>query len=161
MGPNRFGTKDGFELARRALDSRVEDLELDFEAISPQTVGGTFGVVLALGVLYHVKHPWLVLERVASVCDELLIVETHADLLGYRRPAMVFYPGAELSGDDSNWWGPNLAMVGALLRTVGFARVEVVFREPRRLRYARAAYHRLRGPRFHRQQGRLALHAWR
>ena len=53
--------------------------------------------MLFLGVLYHLKHPWPVLERVASVCDGLLIVETHADLLDLRRPAMALYPGAELA----------------------------------------------------------------
>jgi tRNA (mo5U34)-methyltransferase len=90
------------------------------------------------------------------VCDDLLVVETHADLLDLRRPAMAMYPGAELAGDASNWWGPNLAALKAMLREEGFARVDVVHREPRPYRYARAALRRLRA-----QQGRVALHAHR
>jgi tRNA (mo5U34)-methyltransferase len=159
-GPGGFGTKAGFELARRALGSSVEDRELDLEEISAATVG-RFDVVLFLGVLYHLKHPWPVLERIASVCDGLLIVETHADLLDLRRPAMALYPGAEVAGDASNWWGPNVAALEAMLREEGFARVEVVHREPLPYRLARAAYRRVRGPRFRAQQGRVVVHAHR
>ena len=61
-------------------------------AIGPETVG-RFDVVLFLGVLYHLKHPWPALERVASVCDGLLIVETHADLLDLRAPRDGALPG--------------------------------------------------------------------
>ena len=92
-GPGGFGTRSGFDLARRALGSGVEDVELELDDISPDAVG-RFDVVLFLGVLYHLKHPWVALERVASVCDGLLILETHADLLDLRRPATAPTPTA-------------------------------------------------------------------
>jgi tRNA (mo5U34)-methyltransferase len=61
-----FGTgKAGFELARRALDSQVEDLEIDVYDIAPGTVG-TFDVVFFLGVLYHLKDPLSAVERVCQ-----------------------------------------------------------------------------------------------
>ena len=78
-----------------------------------------------------------------------------------RRPAMALYPGDELAGDGSNWWGPNLAALRAMLREEGFTRVEVVHREPLPYRLARAGYRRLRGPRFRAQQGRVVVHAHR
>ncbi len=159
-GPGGFGTKAGFELARRALDSKVEDRTIELDDIGPDTVG-RFDVVLFLGVLYHLKHPWAALERVASTCDGLLILETHADLLDLPRPAMALYPGDEIAGDASNWWGPNVAALRAMLREEGFPRVEVVHREPRAYRLARAAYRRVRGPRFRAQQGRVVVHAHR
>ena len=49
----------------------------------------------------------------------------------------------------------------AMLREEGFARVEVVHREPVAYRLARAGYRRLRGPRFRAQQGRVVVHAHR
>jgi tRNA (mo5U34)-methyltransferase len=159
-GPRGYGTKAGFELARRALGSGVEDRTLALDEIGEAAVG-RFDVVLFLGVLYHLKHPWPALERVASVCDDLLIVETHADLLDLRRPAMALYPGDEIAGDASNWWGPNVGALRAMLREEGFARIEVVHREPLPYRIGRAAYRRLRGPRFRAQQGRVVLHAHR
>src|SRR3954470_2055238 len=115
--------KAGFELARRALGSSVEDVEVEVLDISPETVGGVFDVVLFLGVLYHLKHPFLALERLRSVTDELLILETHVDLIGMRRPAAAFYPGTELEDDWTNWWGPNPAAVSGMLEAAGFSEV--------------------------------------
>ena len=127
-----WGSKDGFELARRALASRVEDREIDVLDLSPEAVG-VFDVVLFLGVLYHMKHPMLALERVASVTGQLLVVETVIDLLYVPAQALTFYPGAELEQDESNWFGPTPSAVEAMLRSVGFSRVERVWPSPLRL----------------------------
>ena len=75
----------GFDLARRALDSRVEPVVADFTTVDLATLG-TFDIVLYLGVLYHMRHPMLALEKVASVTGDQLIVETHVDLLDVTRP---------------------------------------------------------------------------
>ena len=127
-----WGSKDGFDLARRVLKSGVEDLEIDVLDLSPERVG-VFDVVLFLGVLYHMKHPMLALERVAAVTRRLLVVETVIDLLYAPRPALAFYPGAELNQDDSNWFGPSPSAVEAMLRAAGFPRVERVWPSDGRL----------------------------
>lgn len=163
-GPG-WGTRDGFDLARRARDSKVEDLDIDVLDLDPQRVG-TFDRVFFLGVLYHLRHPLLGLERVFSVTGGQLILETHVDMLHSRRPACAFYPGDDLLRDPTNWFGPNPAAVVAMLRTVGFRRVEVV-RRPRRLpmRMLREAGQALlgrgRGLLAAVNQGRLVVHAWR
>jgi tRNA (mo5U34)-methyltransferase len=61
---------------------------------------------------------------VASVTDGLLVLDTHTALVSKRRPMMLFYPTNELNDDHTNWWGPNPAAVEAMLRDVGFTRVE-------------------------------------
>lgn len=132
------GTKDGFELARRVLGSKVEDKEIDVMDLSPEKVG-VFDVVLFLGVLYHMRHPLLALERVYSVTRKLLILETHVDMVWTKRPVMVFYPEKELNSDPTNWWGPNPACVEAMLRTVGFREVRKVSQYHHVLRMAAAA----------------------
>src|SRR5579885_955306 len=48
------GSKAGFELARRALKSKVQDMEIEVLDISPETVG-TFDLVFLFGVLYHMR----------------------------------------------------------------------------------------------------------
>ena len=144
-GPG-WGTKAGFDLARRVLNSKVEDVEMEVLDLSPDTVG-VFDLVLFLGVLYHMRHPLLALERVASVTKKQVILETYVDLLDYDRPAMAFYPETELNGDGSNWCGPNPAMVEAMLKTVGFREIKT---------YSGASY----SP-FTKTQGRMIFHAWR
>jgi tRNA (mo5U34)-methyltransferase len=140
-----WGTKAGFLLAREALGSKVEDVEIDVMELSPERVG-TFDVVFFLGVLYHLRHPLLALERVASVTRELLVVETVVDLVGLGRPAAAFYPGTELNADPTNWWAPNIEGGEAMLRAVGFSSVRTVTPVPSApYRALRAAWHQLRG----------------
>lgn len=131
------GHKEGFLLARQALQSKVEAAEIDVLDLSPEQVG-VFDIVLFLGLLYHMKHPMLALERAASVTKRLLIVETVIDLLYLPGKALAFYPGSELGRDDTNWFGPTPAAVEAMLRAVGFARVERVWPSAGRLRLWRA-----------------------
>src|SRR3954453_449423 len=81
-----WGTKAGFNLARESLGSRVEDVDIDVLDLSPERLG-TLDLVLFLGVLYHVRPPFLALERVASVTGGQLILETVIDMVGFARPA--------------------------------------------------------------------------
>jgi tRNA (mo5U34)-methyltransferase len=124
-GQGGWGTKAGFELARRVRQSKVEDYDIDPLELSPEKIG-MFDLVLCLGVLYHMRHPLLTLERVASVTRGRLILQTQVDLAGITRPAIAFYQGSELHNDPTNWCGPNPAAVIAMLRTVGFRDVRVV-----------------------------------
>lgn len=128
-----WGTKAGFSFAREVLGSRVEDLEIEVLDLAPERVGA-FDIVLFLGVLYHMRHPLLALERVSSVTRELLILETAVDFVDKRRPVVAFYPGAELNRDPTNWWVPNPAALLSMLRTVGFREIRIV-RKPRGLPY--------------------------
>jgi tRNA (mo5U34)-methyltransferase len=140
-----WGTKAGFQLAREVLGSRVEDVDIDVMDLSVERLG-TFDVVLFLGVLYHVRHPLLALEKVASVAHDLVIVDTVVDMLGIGRPAMAFYPERELNNDPTNWWAPNVPAMHAMLRSVGFDEVRTVtpIRGPL-YRAVRAAWHRVQG----------------
>ena len=123
-GNNREGRK-GFEIARDALHSKVEDKEIRVEDIAPETVG-MFDVVLFLGVLYHAEDPLGYLRRVRSVCKDMAIIETHVDAMDVPRPALIFYEGPALNGDPSNFFGPNQLAVEAMCREVGFKHVEKI-----------------------------------
>ena len=61
-GGNGWGTKKGFDLARKTLGSKVESLEIDVMDLTPEKVG-TFDLVLFLGVLYHMRYPLQVLDE--------------------------------------------------------------------------------------------------
>lgn len=155
-----WGTKRGFELARRVLGSKVEDREIDVMDLAPETVG-TFDVVFFLGVLYHLRHPLLALEKVAAVTKSLLLLETAVDLLGCRTPAMAFYRDRELNGDPTNWWAPNVTGLCEMLRAAGFSRVQVVTSPPawpkrlmRLLKNGRFSWREF-------QRGRVTVHAWK
>ena len=142
-----WGKQASFDFARTALASRVEARVIDVPEIAVEAVG-RFDVVLFLGVLYHLLHPLLILERLAPVARELLVVETETALDDEDRPAMVFFPGAELNNDPTNWWAPNIRCMDAMLRHVGFTRIEV---SPAWGHDGRVTHRR----------GRFVFHAWR
>lgn len=157
-----WGSKAGFELARATLGSKVEDIDIDVMDLAPSRIG-TFDIVLFLGVLYHLRHPLLALERVASVTQRTLILETVVDMIGVRRPAAAFYPGRELNNDPTNWWAPNVPALHGMLRDVGFESVRTVT-PPKSAPYraVRAIAHTVRGQNRLREafrQDRVVVHA--
>jgi tRNA (mo5U34)-methyltransferase len=123
-----------FPLAHRALGSRAAFHELSAYEVTRARLD-SFDFVLFLGVLYHLRHPLLALERVCEVTSEAAVIETHAidQILSSDHPVMEFYETDELGGQYDNWWGPNLACLVAMARASGFARVEVLRREPARV----------------------------
>lgn len=155
-----WGSKAGFDLARRRLDSKVEDREMDVLELSPETIG-TFDVVLFFGVLYHMRHPLLALEKVSSVTDSHLILETKVDLLSAKTPAMAFYVGDELNGDPTNWWAPNIPGLCDMLRAVGFKKFEVVAKPGGWLGRWLKALRQGKSPWRESQRGRVTIHAWK
>ncbi len=117
----------------QTLRSKVEYRISDFYDLSPAETG-RFDIVLFLGVLYHLKHPLLALERICAFANDLAIVTSFitdeytrpvAELLA-EVPRLEFFETDELGGNLDNWFGPNLASLMALCRAAGFARVELL-----------------------------------
>lgn len=121
-GPG-WGTKAGFNHARRALGSKVRSRDVDVPKLSKKKVGA-FDVTLLLGVLYHVKDPFTCLERVCELTRETLIVETVT--LAEDSPLALarYIEGAELNNDATNFWALNVSCMKAMLRDLGFPYVE-------------------------------------
>jgi tRNA (mo5U34)-methyltransferase len=155
-----WANKSGFDFVHRHLNSHVEARRMEVLDISPAQLG-TFDVVLFLGVLYHLKHPLLALEKVAAVTRDMLILETKVDLLNTSAPAMAFYRNAELNRDPTNWWAPNLSGLEQMLSDVGFNRIEIV--SPPKSVWARLFRRPSQPGQWWRetQQGRVTVHAWK
>jgi len=114
-----------FLQARAALGSKVEYRIDDVVDITPERYG-YFDIVLFLGVLYHLKHPLLALERVCALSTDIMCVESYVtNASPDAAAAMEFYEQRELCGQFDNWVGPNLACLLAFCRTAGFARVDL------------------------------------
>ncbi|MBV9655321.1 MAG: DUF1698 domain-containing protein [Acetobacteraceae bacterium] len=132
-----WGDRRCFELTRQYLAPSIEAMDIDVHHLSEARVG-RFDTVLFLGVFYHLRHPFQVLEQVAALAREVLVVESRIVAPLSRKPFMRFYPGRELDGDPTNWWAPNRACMEAMLRDLGFARI--TFRRPDR-RFRRGLFH--------------------
>ncbi len=120
-----------FHEIHRLLHSRVDYRQMDVYDLSPQRIG-RFDIVLFMGVLYHLKHPLLALERVCALTtgmaavDSFVLREEHIPGVGVEtRPIMAFYETDEFAGQTDNWVAPSLPCLLAFCRSAGFARVEL------------------------------------
>jgi tRNA (mo5U34)-methyltransferase len=122
--------RGAFDLAREELGSYVVPLESDVYDLNPRydpdktpRFIGQFDLVLFLGVLYHLKHPMLALEKVAACTKPggLTIIDTV--VMNRPEPSMMFISGSELGDDPTNWWVPSQLAMILMLREAGYATV--------------------------------------
>ena len=129
----------GFAIAAELLDSKATYVTENVYSLEPERYG-RFDLVLFLGVIYHLRHPLLALDRIHDVCAEsgLLLIETHmideglVDRDGEWRkladyhpdlrqlPLVQYYPGAMLGSDPTSQWAPNRAALEGWLGGSGF-----------------------------------------
>lgn len=146
-------TPSGFMVAREVLASKVEFLQADLFDLSVERVG-SFDFVLFLGVLYHLRHPLLALDRLVGFCREQIVVETAVTpppsplksqiarrLIGYEVPgcSMQFLESDEgdvFNHDPTSWWVPSCPCMESMLRSVGFCAVRTFS-----LRGSRGVFH--------------------
>jgi tRNA (mo5U34)-methyltransferase len=125
------------EACRRVWDVDVEYRKLDANRLDVIDEG--FDLVVFLGVLYHLKHPFHAIEQIGRLCHDAVIVETEiikADPAnqvtvrlgpyGKCEPTpchagiMKFYECDEANGDWTNWWAPDRECLMGMLRVAGF-----------------------------------------
>jgi len=125
--------QERFFEARRILNSQVEFREMSVYEITREKLGA-FDIVLMLGVLYHLQHPLLALQRVCEVTRDIAVIESHVidGVLDAGYPVMQFYEMDELGGQLDNWWGPNTDCLTRMCRAAGFVRSEIALRENNR-----------------------------
>jgi len=117
---------DTFLEAKQLLGSKVEYLTLDVNELSAARLG-RFDIVLFFGVLYHLRHPLLGLEKAVELATDLVLIESFV-IPSEKRPVpavMEFYERGELGGQIDNWCGPSPECLLAMCRSAGFAQAEL------------------------------------
>lgn len=147
----------GFETAKRILGSNVEYVVANVYDLDPKEFG-RFDIVLCLGVVYHLRHPLLALDRLRAmvepggalaveslVCDEHLYTarEQYSSLRELAPklsgiPIAQFLPAYRYSDDATNKWSPNLEGLKAMVEDAGFAAERVEAWDDRGFVWARA-----------------------
>jgi len=118
-----------FRTARELLSSKVEYRVLDVDELTPESIG-RFDYVLFFGVLYHLRHPPLGLEKICALTRETAFVESFVS--DGDSCSLQFYESDELGGQLDNWYGPTTKCLEALCRSSGFARVQLEYSEQNR-----------------------------
>lgn len=127
-----------FEICRAALGSHARSHLTSVYDLSPKTFG-TFDLVMFFGVLYHLRHPLLALEKIHSVCSGTVLMQTAVAQDWSDKPMAEFHPFGITSGPADNpstdptcFWFPNPAACKAMLEHVGFQDVQTIAPDARR-----------------------------
>lgn len=108
-GPTNFNTLRGARLLKEALKSKVEihEIDLDSQFRLPRT---DYGLIFFLGILYHLKNPYFVLESLEKATRHLLVSTRVAKLAGRKKTEIAGLPVAylvdpsETNSDSTNYW---------------------------------------------------------
>jgi len=111
----------GFRALHEAWKSKARRETLSVYDLSPEAYGN-FDLVFNFGLLYHLRHPLLSLDRARSVCSGVMFLETHVVNGFFDLPVNLFYQRDELH-TVTNWTGPTVSCVANWLKSAGFARV--------------------------------------
>ena len=124
-----------FEICRAALGSRARSYMANVYDLNPSSFG-TFDLVMFFGVLYHLRHPILALQKIASVCTGTILMQTATCDDSSDKPLAEFHPFGIKSGPPDNpsydptcFWFPNIACCKAMLEHVGFRNVEQISKD--------------------------------
>ena len=123
-----------FNICRIAFGAKAHAYLCSVYDLSPRTFG-TFDTVFFFGVLYHLRHPLLALERIRNVCTGTFLMQTATgELPGSADiPVARFFPSGIESGprdkpivDPTVFWLPNTECALAMVRHVGFREIDVL-----------------------------------
>ena len=123
-----------FDMCREALgysEDRCKRIDMTIYDVSEERLGGRFDMVFFFGTIYHLRYPLLGMDKLASVCDGQIIVESQTcdDFSAYRglgrgypgeQMVAEFFPGRECAGCGTNWWAPSVRCLAALVHAGGF-----------------------------------------
>ncbi len=125
--------KSAFDFAHETLRSNVESVVGDFATMDLAKLG-QFDVTLFLGVLYHLKDPLSVLERVRAVTRHAAVVETVAfHIHGLDNASYLqFLAGQSFQTDFGNWYMPTIEALSQMCLVAGFGRTSIVVGPPPR-----------------------------
>src|SRR4051812_33512280 len=110
----------GFEIAKRALGSKVERVIMSVYDLSPDTPGGMFDIVTCGSLMLHLRDPMRALEAIRSVCAGQFLSAEQINLpltAMLRRTPVLHLNG---SGELCQWFVPNAAGHRRMLFAAGF-----------------------------------------
>lgn len=184
-GAARCVLVDSFIEFNRQARFAAGQFEVELEIISEDahtyclTTEERFDYVIFLGLLYHLKYPGLVLDRLAEMTRERIYIQSfiiggetdgYTEKANYERslddplledpayPKLMFVENL-YNGDATNWWIPNYTALAALVRSAGLRIIDrphpqIIVAEPE-THFGKVVYSKLVFPKYGKKGGAL------
>jgi 2-polyprenyl-3-methyl-5-hydroxy-6-metoxy-1,4-benzoquinol methylase len=128
-GPTNFNNLKGARLLKKKLNSSVGIFEIDIDS-QFETPDTRYGLVFFLGILYHLKNPFYILEALSHVAKHLVLSTRVAQFAPDGTPisklpmAYLLAPD-EANNDATNYWIFSDAGLRRLLDRCGWDILEM------------------------------------
>ena len=123
--PANYNRMEGVRTLKRALGSLIGIHAVDLDS-RPNLPGSNYGLAIMLGVLYHLKNPYLALETLARSSRRLYLSTRIASLTPDRTlnfgalPMAYLVDDRELNNDPTNFWIFSEAGLKRIVRRSGW-----------------------------------------
>lgn len=133
-------------LAQAQLAAEISGMDIEFRKMSVYDIAQLrekFDWVLFMGVLYHLRHPLLVLDMLHDhVVGDRMVFQSlmrgsketpkvendypfhNEEIFETEGYPVMYFVEKNYAGDPTNWWIPNRACAEAMLRSSGFRIVD-------------------------------------
>jgi len=115
--------QEKFEVVKKVLGSKAESRVMSLYDLDPETTG-RFDVVLLLAVFHHLRYPFLALDKIAAVTNEVAIMEVVEAVPTKGSPLAAFVRRVGSHGELRML--PTRELLLEILERAGFSRVEIV-----------------------------------
>ncbi len=106
--PTNFNGLKGAMKVKDSLKSKVNIVNIDLDDINGWGKIEKVDITIFLGILYHLKNPFLALSQLSKISRYLIIsTKVFDDLNGYNvasSSVAYFYDQGECNNDSTNWW---------------------------------------------------------
>lgn len=114
----------GLDLCARVRGSSADRITASVYDLDP-TTHGTFDVTFCFGLLYHLRHPLLALDRLFALTGETMLISCQIDPEPKDEPAALSYYAGPWRGSRTNWFVPTYTTLIGWLSDVGFRTITV------------------------------------
>ncbi|MCP5364417.1 MAG: hypothetical protein H6905_04180 [Hyphomicrobiales bacterium] len=119
---NAFRAENGkrvFDIHHDSIGSKVEYVSDSIYDLTPDK-HGVFDFVFNFGLIYHLRHPLLSLDRARRICSGVIVLESQINnKYGVDIPLLQFYRTTE-HRSPSAWSGLSTACLTHMMKDAGF-----------------------------------------
>lgn len=107
-GPTNFNNLQGARLLKEKLNSSVDIYEIDLDS-QFKTPGDRYDLIFFLGILYHLKNPFYILESLSRISKHLIlstrVAQFTPDGTSISKSSLAYLLGpTEANNDSTNYW---------------------------------------------------------
>lgn len=124
-GPTNMNGLNGARFLKRVLKSKVKIRDIDLDDLGVKLPSSKYNLIIFLGILYHLKNPYSVLEQLSNKTNYMFlstrIARNSANGIAIFDQSLAYLVGPhECNNDPTNYWIFSMAGLEKILDRTGW-----------------------------------------